>query len=334
MRKICITPDLRGMFGGPPSFEEKISAGLRFHGVEVTYNIETPSLDSILVINGTKNLQKLFELKKKGVRVVQRLGNPNFEHRFKKSKLRNYFMAEIRNYIMRIIRSKLADHVIYQSKYVEERWISYCGKSKSAASIIYNGVDLNNFSPIGKRYQSKGDVCLISVEGNQSVENSNMAIGLSKKLIESGLKIELLFFGNPHNNVGDHFSRYPFVDYKGLVPNSELPYYYRGSNIFISTDIIAACPNSVLESLSCGTPVLGYKLGVLPEILTNKSGFLVKPKADLWKQDALVNVEELVDAVLLITKKMDSFRDGARLLAESRYDLSHMVDQYMEVLFQ
>jgi glycosyltransferase involved in cell wall biosynthesis len=42
--------------------------------------------------------------------------------------------------------------------------------------------------------------------------------------------------------------------------------------MLFSADLNAACPNSVIEALACGTPVLGYDTGALPEMVPPKSG--------------------------------------------------------------
>jgi glycosyltransferase involved in cell wall biosynthesis len=123
-----------------------------------------------------------------------------------------------------------------------------------------------------------------------------------------------------------------FVSQEGTVPNGELPYHYRGADLFVSTDVIAACPNSVIEALACGVPVLGFEAGVLPEMLDADSGLCVPYGADPWQWHPPKNTAGLVAAARQILADPLRFRRGARRLAEERYDLDQMVDRYLAVL--
>jgi glycosyltransferase involved in cell wall biosynthesis len=242
-------------------------------------------------------------------------------------------LEEIRNLIMRLIRASMADHIVYQSRFAKDWWERTYGKPEKGTSIIYNGADLAQFSPDGPRYQSKADICIISVEGTQGADPFDIAIQVGRSLEERGRKVELLMFGTPWNNAQSQLGKYPFINFMGTIANSQLPYFYRGATFYLSTDIIAACPNSVIEALACGTPVLGYKAGVLPEMLGDRSaGRCIECDGDPWKGESPANLEGMVNAALEIAKNTEPFRVAARRLAEERYGLDQMVDAYMEVL--
>ncbi|GIW50666.1 MAG: hypothetical protein KatS3mg081_0021 [Gemmatimonadales bacterium] len=81
------------------------------------------------------------------------------------------------------------------------------------------------------------------------------------------------------------------------------------------------------------TPVLGYKLGVLPEIVDESAGYLVQADGDPFKGEAPGNVEGLVEAALALLDRRYEYSQGARTLAEKRFDLERMVDEYYKVLF-
>jgi len=318
--------------GGPASFQRKLAAGLAQRGIQVTYDLGNLPIDSVLVINGTRNLGKLWRLKKRGIRIVQRLGLSNWLHRYLRVGPRGYLVSEARNLIMRLIRAHLGDHIVYQSEFARDWWTKRYGETRVPSTLIYNGVDLKLFHPQGPKCESKAEICILSVEGTQGADPFDVAIELGKGLEEKGLKIELLMFGNAWKDAQSRFSRYPFVRFMGRVPNSQLPYFYRGSTFYISTDIIAACPNSVLEALACGLPVHGCKVGVLPELLDETAGRCVECHGDPWKGERPGNVEGLIGAALELVEGRDRFHHGARTLAEKRYGLSKMIDAYCEVL--
>ncbi|MEW6406431.1 MAG: glycosyltransferase family 4 protein [Chloroflexota bacterium] len=234
---------------------------------------------------------------------------------------------------MRLFRSFIADYVIYQSRFVSDWWNKEYGVPKVASTIIYNGVDLAQFNPRGSRYQSRADVCLLSVEGMQGVDPFDIAIQLAQGLEKKGLRVELLLFGAPGKGAQSYFARHSFTSYRGPIPNSQLPHFYRGATVYVSTDILnAGCPNSVIEALACGTPVLGYNTGVLPEVLTELAGRCVECEGDPWKGEPPGNREGMVRAALELLADRDFYHRGARRLAEERYSLEKMVDDYCRVL--
>jgi glycosyltransferase involved in cell wall biosynthesis len=333
LRRVCIPGRLAGA-GGPASFQQKLTAGMVPRGIEVTYDLSNGPYDAVLVINSTRHLTQLRHCRKKGIRIIQRLGGINWLHRHLSVSINGYILAEIRNWMMRATRYFLADHITYQSRFVKEWWERAFGVPLVPSNVIYNGVDLTTFNPYGPKYQSHADVCIISVEGTQGADPFDIAIKVAEHLWENRLNVELLMFGSPWKNAHAKYSQYPFIKFKGPVPNAELPYYYRGASFYISTDIIAACPNSVLEALACGTPVLGYKVGVLPEIVDGSAGHLIEAYGDPFKGELPSNEQGFLKAASDLLDDLDRFRQGARRLAERRYSLNHMISRYYDILFE
>jgi glycosyltransferase involved in cell wall biosynthesis len=74
---------------------------------------------------------------------------------------------------------------------------------------------------------------------------------------------------------------------------------------------------SVIESMACGTPVIAFDRGSMPELIENgKNGFLVS------------NVDEAVEAVARI-HEID--RPTCRRHVEGHFTVDRMIDAYMQV---
>ena len=78
MSKICIVPRVEGS-GGMASFRLKFEQGIKFRGMDVTHDLSEKS-DAVLVIAGTRNLWQLYQARKRGVRIVQRLDGRQDAH--------------------------------------------------------------------------------------------------------------------------------------------------------------------------------------------------------------------------------------------------------------
>jgi glycosyltransferase involved in cell wall biosynthesis len=335
MKRICIIPGKNMRTGGPASFRRKLVSGLKARNIEVTHDLDHTHLDAVLVINGTRYMHKLWRCKKRKVRIFHRLGVPNLLHHRISFGWRVFLLAEIRNIMMRFIRSQLADHVIYQSHFVEKRWNKLYGEDNVGSSVIYNGVDLSTFNPKGERYSSKAEICIISVEGTQGADPYDITLKIGQELEKLGINIEILLFGKPYRDAQIRLSKQTFMKFFGSVPNTELPFFYRGSTFFLSTDIITAgCPNSVLESLGCGTPVLGYDAGPLPEMMEPNAGLCIDCKGDPFIGQHPENLKAMAKAALELFENRSRYSKGARNLSEKKYSVDSMVKAYFKVIFE
>src|SRR5689334_9469539 len=113
MTRICITPRVEGS-GGMTSFRLKFEKGLQRRGIDVTYDLSS-KVDAVLVIAGTRNLWQLYRARQRGVHIVQRLDGINWVQRVRWTGPRYHLRAEYGNALLSFIRSRFADHVIYQS---------------------------------------------------------------------------------------------------------------------------------------------------------------------------------------------------------------------------
>jgi len=331
-RKICIVPESQS--GGPGSFLRRFKRGVEERGFTTTHDLTDDRIDSILVINATRRLSRLLHHRKRGVRIVQRLGSPASLHPFLPTTWRDTVLAYVRACMVRWVRARCADALVYQSRFVKSEWERLHGMIPLPCTVIYNGIDIEGFGAVKDRYQSPRKHCLISVEGNQGNDPFDIALHLAERLRARGLDFELLMFGNPLYDIEERAAHNPSIRFMGSISPEKLPFYYAGADCYILTDIIGAgCPNSVIESLACGTPVLGYDLGVISEMLDPYSGILVKGAGDPWKGQSPGNFDLLAEAALGICNNRDTYRKGAQRIADERYGLDRMVDNYLEMLF-
>lgn len=83
----------------------------------------------------------------------------------------------------------------------------------------------------------------------------------------------------------------------GRVPHEVIPQYMSAANLLCLPSLREGCPNVVLESLSCGTPVLGSRVGAVPDIITNDAwGIMVEPKSSQAIAEALPHALTLKNA--------------------------------------
>ncbi len=336
-KQICLVPQLKGL-GGMVSFQAKFIQGLQNREVSYSFNPLDPNNDAILIIGGWKKLNLLLKARHKGFKVFQRLDGMNWLHTVQKTTLKDWLHAEMANLLLAFIRRYVCHEVIYQSNFSQSWWEVKRGKLRKPTHVIRNGVDLNTYSPNGPETPPTDLIRILLVEGHlneKSAGGLNIACQLAKLLQDRvNLPVGLAIAGDVPLDVQDLVKeRYSDVaiHWLGIVPSPEIPALDRSAHLFFSADLNAACPNSVIEALACGLPVLSFDTGALSEIVTPEAGAVVAYGSDHWKLEQ-PDVAGLVEAALRIIFQNQQYRDGARTQAERYFSLDAMMDAYLEAL--
>jgi glycosyltransferase involved in cell wall biosynthesis len=103
--------------------------------------------------------------------------------------------------------------------------------------------------------------------------------------------------------------------------------------VLFSADLNAACPNSVVEALACGLPVVAFDTGALNELVIGDAGRLVPYGGDPWRLDK-PDIPALAAATAAVLRDQPRFRRAARLHAERSLGLETMIDGYVGALLE
>ena len=143
--------------------------------------------------------------------------------------------------------------------------------------------------------------------------------------------VQLVIVGPKRNRKSDAAPR-PDVDvvWLGEVSPDQVPFQLRSADLLYSADVHPACPNSVIEALACGLPVVAFDTGAVSEIVDGRCGAVVPYGGDSWKLDP-PDFASLTAAARGLLAGGRSFREGARRRAESEFGLERMLDEYLEL---
>ena len=334
MSRICIVPRVEGL-AGVASFRLKFENGLRARGVDVTYDLRQ-QVDAILVLAGTKSLFPLWRARRRsGTRIVQRLDGVNWVHRVRWAGLRYTIRAIYGNANLSFIRRRLADKVIYQSNFIKNWWEDWYKPARVPSSVILNGVDLNQYTPHGLHERPTGHYRLLIVEGSMAgAQNSGLysAVELAN-LLSHKHKIELMIVGRVDKRTQNKLKHQTAfrIRFMNTIPREQIPWMMRSSHVLFSAEVNPPCPNSVIESLACGLPVIGFDTGSLSEIVHRDAGRLAPYGTNQWKLEK-PNVQALADVANEVLQSNEHYRKAAREQAENMLGLDNMVDEYLKVL--
>jgi glycosyltransferase involved in cell wall biosynthesis len=316
------------------SFRLKFEQGLKTRGIDVTYDLDS-NFDALLVIAGTRFLPALQRARRRGIRVVQRLDGINWVQRVKWSGVKYSVRAEYGNFMLSLIRNRFADRVIYQSQFIRQWWEDWYGVAKAPASVIINGVDLNAYTHDGEHERPTDTYRMLLLEGSLARGlNSGLfhAVSVAEKM-SAKYPMEVVVAGVVDEATQHKLQSKVPVKFLGTVPRADIPKLARSSHMMYCAEVNPPCPNSVIEALSCGLPVIGFDSGSLKELVTDDAGCIVPYGANPWKLET-PNIEELASSAGDVLEKQNQFRAAARRRAESAFGLDQMVESYLKVLLE
>ena len=113
---------------------------------------------------------------------------------------------------------------------------------------------------------------------------------------------------------------------KGLYQEMKLRIFSKKNKkyIFVSLEMNTACPNSVIEALNFGIPVLGYKSGSMEEIVNQKFGRLININKKFE-----IDPKEVVSKIDFISKNYNYFNNNLEKL-DKKFSLDFMSDKYID----
>ncbi|MEB3282713.1 MAG: glycosyltransferase family 4 protein [Lyngbya sp.] len=209
---------------------------------------------------------------------------------------------------------KLIKHFIAVSNQTKLDWIE-AGIKGSKISVVYNGINPTIFQPtpnlseVRNQFNLSPEQKVISYVGRidrpKGIETLIKACGLLCQ--KNGNSIKLLIVGLPVN----HPSREAGEQYKRSLENlaislglenrveflghvADIPSIYQASDLTVLPSLYSEpFGRTIIESMSCGVPVLGSKVGGIPEILTGEfaEGLFTAGK----EEELCANLQKMID---------------------------------------
>ena len=111
------------------------------------------------------------------------------------------------------------------------------------------------------------------------------------------------------------------------VAQEEMPNIYNVADVFVTPSLQENLPNTIMESMSCGTPCIGFNIGGIPEMIDHKqNGYIAKYK----------DAQDLANGIRWILNEADTalISENARQKAETNYSESYIAKKYLAIYNQ
>lgn len=308
--------------GGPGSFQERFEKSLKKKGWNITYKNTYHDPSVIFIIGGTKDLFWLLSLKLKGKNIVQRLDGLNWQHKVKWPGLKIWLKSELREFLVRFVRRFIAQTLVYQTNFISNWWNEKYGPTNKNAFIVRNAVDLNEFN---YNSNSKNDFEIVCVEGSIRGEPAYY-------ILESIKSWRVNVYGDADKNKINYFKKKGLKNIKffGSIPRKQIPKVLKRGRIFLNLEIIPPCPNSVIEAMAMGLPIVSFDTGSMRELIGEDAGLLIPYVSNPWKLEN-PSTKDLEKTIKSIFSNYNYYSRNARKRAELFFELETMTDKYIQI---
>lgn len=182
-------------------------------------------------------------------------------------------------------------HIITVSKWMSRQVRKSSLMKDFNIDIIPNPIDTEIFKPNNPEYSreklglSKDNFLIlfggmgVNADPNKGLENFKSALNiLSQNPNIQNDRLEVLIFGNDAKDINTN--NIPFkTKLIGKIDNDELlASYYSASNVFVCSSWQETGPITILESISCGTTIVAFPVGEVPEIINHKKDGYITTK--------------------------------------------------------
>lgn len=219
------------------------------------------------------------------------------------------------------------------------RWLAECVKKSSLfkhtrVEVIPYVIDLGVFKPIDKQVareilnlpSQKKIVLFGSLSALQDKRKGfQYLLPALKELYREGFlkQVEMVVFGSsrPKQPQDIDFN----INYLGVMNDDvTLSLVYSAADVFVAPSIQDNLPNTVIESLACGTPVVAFNIGGNPDMITHKqNGYMVQP----------FDIQDLKQGIMFIlnNSQPEFFLENARRVALQKFNPDSVAEHYMDL---
>lgn len=232
----------------------------------------------------------------------------------------------------------VADHVFYQSQFCRDCAEQFLGSRAGDSEILYNGVDVDHFTPTSEHGKNRPFTFLVTGKISSStahrIRSSVAGLAAARR---GGVDAAMTIAGPIAPTVEaqvraelDRLGISEAVRFSGPYRRHEAPAIYRSADAYLVTKHNDPCPNSVLEALAAGLPVLYSASGGVPELVGETAGVgLPVPKT--FEYAAVPEPHAIAEGMAQVVQNHESMARAARVRAVERFSLSGWLDRHESV---
>ncbi len=224
------------------------------------------------------------------------------------------------------------------------RWLGECARESrvfrnSRVEVIPNALETDIFKPKEKNLAKKEiksnpqalTLLFGAATGNEKRKGFYKLLEAIKYCLQDttfrnlaiNKKIKILTFGPPQQDLEKLEIEIKSLGY--VHDNNHLAAIYSAADIFILPSLEDNLPNTVLEAMACGTPVIAFNVGGIPDMIENGVTGYLAPTFDTREMGASIL------KLLFDEDKRRQMRIDCRQVIEQKFKLQDQAGRYLEL---
>lgn len=194
------------------------------------------------------------------------------------------------------------------------REVESLGIKKNKIGVFTYWVDLKKFKQVTKAKEELGwkGKFIVFFVGRLIPEKGIIELLDAAKIWNKEITLVIAGGGPLESYIKDQENKIKNLIFLGQIDNNQLPVYYSAADLLIVPSVHEeGFGRVILESLACGTPVIGSNRGAIPEAMDESVGVLIKVTAE--------NILQTVEDLAKNKKKLNPLKANTRQFAEERY---------------
>jgi glycosyltransferase involved in cell wall biosynthesis len=250
------------------------------------------------------------------------------------------FNYHLNRFNRRLISS--SDALIFQSELSLRMHTKFIGeglKNKPHTTIL-NGVPTSIFHPMGEMMNLEGTPRLVITASFRLHKRLHEAIRIVNKLSKKHKTIKLHVIGSMDILTEKNMSTLDCTNviFHGNIDSKFLPNYYSSCDVGLSPSLFDPCPNSVVEMVACGLPVITLKESGAAEIIKHPD-LIIDENIDLNYMELqtveklpALNVERWCDVIENILDNKSHYSESMLARVEEDLDINIVASRYAKFI--
>lgn len=218
------------------------------------------------------------------------------------------------------------------------KWMAKCAGESALfrdfrIEVLPNGVDHERFQPLDHALarrilglpQDKKLILFGAVSATSDVRKGFHLLVDTLKDIEvqnNASDYELVIFGSSSGHKSFSLKTHSLGTFHDEI---SMALVYAAADVFVAPSVEDNLPNTVLEAMSCGTPVVSFNVGGIPDLIDHKNNGYLATGFD---------TAELADGIMWILseqQRWDRLSNEARRTVVQSFTLEHCASRYRHI---
>lgn len=217
------------------------------------------------------------------------------------------------------------------------RWLAHQAKQSTLfrqlpISVIPYGLDTHKFAPqnssASRHILGIPQSARVILFAASNLSTQRKGFGLLQEALNNLAADDRIFLLSVGYGVTNLAATIPHRHVETVNDDRLLSAIYSAADIFVIPSIEDNLPNTVLEAMACGTPVVGFDVGGIPDMVRPGITGELAPAGDVAR------LSQVIQALLETPEKRHELAANCRRIAEEEYALDLQAHRYMALYKQ